>query len=227
MTEKLVHISQPRIYPHISYLSKIAQSDLYVCSDDLLLTPALFERRNLYWNFDAGDARYLLVPTNKGYLFGDTKITDLGFAARHRRILRDSYRFAKDVPFFNDSILNYLVFDAENDSFLEYFKEQLRRIFDLFGIKTEIAFASEVHSMNRKVNRLNDILRYFGATRYLSGICGKDYIKDDLCVPVVFHNTLTPRFRANPHTDKMLLYIDNIFYMGIDYIRRIIFDEEA
>ena len=211
----IVHISQPRIYPHLSYLEKIASADLFVVMDDLVLKPELFERRNRYFNPMSGDARYLVVPTEKGKIFSQTRITDLDFAAKHRRILIDCYRKAR---YFSRDILEYLVCDPDGDNFMDYFFKTFHRVCEVLDITTPTALASEVPGASKKVQRLNDILSYFHADRYLSGSAGATYMNGDCIVPVEFrdHEREVSVFHTNPDTDDMLMFVDTLFHCGID-----------
>lgn len=217
----IVHISQPRIYPHLSYLEKIASADLFVVMDDLVLKPGLFERRNRYFNPMSGDARFLTIPTERGKVFSETGITDLSFAARHRRILADCYRKSK---FFSRDALEYLVCDPDGDNFMDYFFKTFSRTCEVLGITTPTALASEVPGRSKKVQRLNDILSYFHADEYLSGAAGASYMNGGCIVPVTFrdHDQEVAVFHTNPATDAMLMFVDTLFNCGVDKTKELL-----
>jgi hypothetical protein len=200
-------------------LEKIASADLFVVLDDLMLKPELFERRNRYYCFNAGEPRFLTIPTEKKRQHRHLKITDLDFAKKHRRILKDNYW--KRTARFDEDILNEIVFDPANESFLEYYTESLARTMKLLGFHTEIALSSQVASPNVKTERLNDILRYHQADTYLSGACGAEYMGEDCCVPVVFrrHEEEVSRFHSNSNTDMMLMFIDTLFDKGLEFTK--------
>ena len=218
----VVHISQPRIYPHLSYLEKIASADLFVVMDDLVLKPELFERRNRYFNPQSGDARFLIVPTEKGRVFAETRITDPEFASKHRRILRDSYR--KIAKFYSDDLLEYLVCDPDGDNFMAYFFKTFSRTCEVLGITTPTRLASEVPGASKRVQRLNDILSHFHADRYLSGSAGATYVNGGCIVPVEFrdHEREVSAFRTNPNTDEMLMFLDTLFHCGVDKTKELL-----
>lgn len=218
----IVHISQPRIYPHLSYLEKIDAADLFVVMDDLILKPELYERRNKYYNYMSGDARFLTIPTEKGKIFSETKILDLDFAAKHRRILSDCYR--KKAVFFCESLLEYIVCDPDTEWFMDYFFKTMERTQKLLNITTPIKLASEVPGHSKKVQRLNDILSFYNADGYLSGAAGAEYIKGDCIVPVTFrdHQKEVEVFHTNPNTNDMLMFIDTIFNCGLIKTRELL-----
>lgn len=218
----IVHISQPRIYPHLSYLEKIDAADLFVVMDDLVLKPELYERRNRYYNPMSGDARFLTIPTEKGKIFSETKILDLDFAAKHRRILRDCYR--KHSRFYCDSMLEYLVCDPDTEWFMDYFFKSMEQIGKVLNITTPIKLASEVPGHSKKVQRLNDILSFYNADEYLSGAAGAGYMNGDCIVPVTFrdHQKEVEVFHTNPNTDDMLMFVDTIFNSGIEKTRELL-----
>ncbi|MGE4300841.1 MAG: WbqC family protein [Victivallaceae bacterium] len=217
----IVHISQPRLYPHLSYLEKVFSADLFVVLDDLPIKPELFERRNRYFNSSAMASRWLTVPTSKGEEFRHTRILDLDFAAKHRRILYDNYLRA---PHFDDSLLMFLVPDPVGDSFLDYYMDSIRRVSDVLlpgSCLPRIGFSSSAGSCNTGVQRLNDILSYYNADVYLSGSAGAEYIHGNCIVPVTFrdHRDEVSRFHTNPLCDDMLMYIDTIFNCGVEFTR--------
>lgn len=218
----IVHISQPRIYPHLSYLEKIASADLFVVMDDLVLKPELYERRNRYFNPDAGEARFLTIPTEKGRSFAETRITDLDFASKHRRILRDSYR--RRAKFFSEELLGYLVCDPDCDSFMAYFFKTFSRTCEVLGITTPTELASNVPGSSKKVQRLNDILTYFRADEYLSGAAGASYMNGGCVVPVTFrdHAREVSVFHTNPAVGDMLMFIDTLFHCGVDKTKELL-----
>lgn len=217
----VVHISQPRIYPHLSYLEKIASADLFVVMDDLIMKPELFERRNRYYNPMSGDARFLTIPTEKGKVFSEMKILDMDFAKKHRRILYDSYRKS---PYFSFAILDYLVCDPDSDSFMEYFFKTIHRIFEVLDIITPIELASKVPGEAKKTARLNQILEFFNADEYLSGSAGANYINGECIIPVTFrsHEEEKQQFHTNPNTNDMLMFADTLFNCGIEKTKELL-----
>ncbi len=223
---EVISIAQPRIYPNITYLDKINSCDTFVISNDLEVNKSAFEIRNKYYNYQAKAPKYLNMPIQGVKAFKELKISDMNFAKKHRDVLSVNY---KHSPFFDEGILEHLLFDPKTEWFLDYFCKHIMRMMYLFNITTNLELASDANPQSAKSFRLDEIITHFKGDVYLSGIGGKnylwtDYIKDSSGADVIWHDTDNDKFN-NIHDDApMLMIFDTLFEQGIDEIKSILND---
>jgi hypothetical protein len=216
---RILNISQPRVYPHITYLDKIAQSDLFIVSDDLVVKKNLFEIRNKYFCRLSKKPQYLNFPIEKKVEFFDLKIKNhQDIFNKHRKILHDNY---KRYPHYNDRILPATLPNSD-EHYMGFFLSHLQLLMGILDIHTPIEFASAVKTSKKGQERLVDIITHYNGTDYISGICGSNYIHE-LPVPFVYHDSNHPRFHDyRPNDDNWYMIYDMIFSIGLDAVKKII-----
>lgn len=214
-----IHISQPRMYPHISYLDKINKADIFVVSDDLIVKKNLFEVRNKYHCILSHTSKYLNVQIQDKRMFRYLKVMHPLFYRKHKLILKHSYN---KYPYYDYDILEKSFPDGfTSPNFMEYFLHEIRALMKLLDIDTTIRMSSHANSQNRKTERLNDIIKYYDGEHYISGMFGRKYI-ENLCVPVEYHDTNEPKFYYG-RKDMLMIY-DTIFSIGVEETKKIIHD---
>ena len=217
LMSKILNISQPRVYPHITYLDKIAKSDLFIVSDDLVVKKNLFEIRNKYFCKLSREPKYLNLPIVEKPSFNQLKISDTSVFEKHKKILTDNYR---KYQYFDISILEK-TFQYDSDSYFDFFLSHLTALFELLDINTPIELVSSVNTTKNGQERLSDIIQHFNGTHYISGICGADYIHQ-LPVPFEFHNSTDRKFQYRFDDDNWYMIYDMIFSIGLDSVKDII-----
>lgn len=207
-----VVISQPRAYPHITYLHKLVNADTFIISDDLVVKKNLFEIRNKYKCKLSNKSQYLNIPVEAKVPFNELVIKDTAFARKHTKILHDSY---KDYPHYDRQILELTIPHGITDWFL-WWKIHMISLCQLLEIDLKMQLASKVGTTEKKTDRLVKILDYFGATEYLSGIAGKDYLElDKIKIPVTYHDTDNEMFKYREGDGNMYMIYDTIFTLGL------------
>jgi hypothetical protein len=176
----IVSVHQPQYIPWLGYFDKIARSDYFIFLDCVQYKPREFQNRNKIRTKDGWI--WLTVPViNKGK--GRQKILDvqidngLPWQRQHLNSLKTFYARAK-------------FFDLYFPFFEEIYKKRWEKLTDLnlaiidyalkeLKIETLLRFESEldIHSMG--TDRIIDICKKLNADTYLSGIGGKDYLKED------------------------------------------------
>lgn len=216
--EKIIHISQPRIYPHITYLDKVSKSDLFIVSDDLENQKGKFELRNKFLEKLSQSPKYLNVPIEKKDRFRDLIISDLSYYKKHRDVLYYSY---KDYPFFDKSILEQLIPEPKSKWYIEQWENTFINITKMLDISINFDYATKVQSTKHKVERLEEIVGYYQGTKYLSGIAGEDYIKE-MKYPFVIHSTEDSKFEYRESDNNYYMIADTIFLKGIKEVKNIL-----
>lgn len=216
----IVSINQPAYLPWLGYFERIAASDLHLVLDTVQFERNSFTNRNKVRT--ATGWTWLTVPVNlKGHLSGlaiaDVEIADDHWRRKHWSTIQQSYRRA---PHF-----------AEHSGFFEQlYARPWHRLVDLldaitryllraFAITTEIREARSLGVEGRKSDLVLNLCRRAGATRYLSGTLGRDYLDEAgfraAGIAVDYQDYAHPRYaQAYPGFEPYMSAIDLLFNAG-------------
>lgn len=174
----IVSIHQPSYLPWLGYFDKIARSDLFIWLDNVQFQKNSFQNRNKILTKDG--PVWLTVPMRTSGVLYDTLLKDVeidnskNWRAKHLSSIRMNYnkasRFGDCFPaltrFYEREwpTLDQLCWDM-----LEYFNT-------LFCVKTPIRRASEMSADGTKSHLILDLCKKAGATTYLSGALGRNYL---------------------------------------------------
>jgi hypothetical protein len=176
----IVAIHQPEHLPWLGFFDKLRQADLFVLLDTTQYAKDDFQNRN---RIRAGGApAWMTVPVyTRGashQLITEVQVcNDQNWRGRCWGLLRTHYRkapyFTAHAPFFEALYARtwtHLV--TLNASLIEYLAEQ-------FGLHTRVVRASELDVWEHGGTATNlAICRRVGATTYLSGPHGRDYLDE-------------------------------------------------
>ncbi|HVI52294.1 MAG TPA: WbqC family protein [Candidatus Sulfotelmatobacter sp.] len=174
----LLSINQPAYLPWLGYFHRIAISDMHVVLDHVQFEKNSYTNRNKIRI--AQGSSWLTVPVLTGGKFGDLTISSLEIAnqswrRKHWETIRQNYT---RTPFF-----------GEHKDFLEEtYRREWPRLADLtrfmttyllaaLDIKTPLLYSSEMAVEGAKDLLILDICRKTGATTYLSGALGRQYLQ--------------------------------------------------
>jgi hypothetical protein len=110
----------------------------------------------------------------------ETKVADPSWAPRHWKTLSQSYARAPHFPLFQRTFeeLYARTEGMERLSLVNrLFLDELCRI---LGIRTKVSWSSDYGIIEGRTERLVDLCRKTGATRYLSGPLARNYIDEAL-----------------------------------------------
>jgi hypothetical protein len=197
----IVSINQPAYLPWLGYFHRIAVSDLHVVLDHVQFEKNSFTNRN---KLRIGStSAWLTVPLRTKGRFGDLAINEVEiaddgrWAAKHLATIRQGYARA---PFF-----------ADHEASLEsIYCRRWRRLIDLvdeltsyqlmsFGIDKATLRSSELAVGGHKEELVLNICRQVGATTYLSGSLGRQYLREEpfreAGIEVLYHEYAYPEYR--------------------------------
>lgn len=162
-----VAIHQPNYAPWLGYFQKMASADLLILLDDVQFTKNSFTNR-----VRIAGGRWLTVPVRatSTTLIRDVVIADEHFAARHRGQLDAAYPPSECLTEFLK-----LESDFQGIHLLEINLQVLAFIRERLGITTPMLMSSDVKATGRSTERLVNLIRMVGGTRYLSGGGGSKY----------------------------------------------------
>jgi len=218
----IVTIHQPNYFPYPGFFQKVLLSDIYV-----VLNRAQFEfditNRNKIITLEGSWSR-ISVPIKKGQKF---------FEIRDVEINNDQPWAEKNWDLICKSYDNSPFFDLYKGTLNSIFKKKWNLIFDLnfhtlkkvlewLDIKTEIIFDSELDVTGKSSEHLLNICKKLGATKYLSGPGGSEYLNEKIFEqnkikveyqkydPIVYPQKYAKSFVSN------LSILDLLFNVGSD-----------
>ena len=176
-TGKTVAIVQSSYIPWKGYFDLIASADQFILLDDVQYTARDWRNRNRIKTREGTAWLSIPVHTKGRYLqaIKEVQVSDATWRERHWKTILHNYRQAKYFDAYADRFQAlYLDEDDERLSAINY--RFLKAICDALAIETKIGCSMEFPLLEGKTERLVDLCRQCGATRYLSGPSARAYI---------------------------------------------------
>ena len=219
----IVSINQPAYLPWLGYFHRIAVSDLHIVLDHVQFEKNSYTNRNKIRTPQGWT--WLTVPVSTKNRFGDLPISGLEFAAgsnwqaKHWATLRQNYARAAH-------------FHRYAEAFESFYRSQWTRLNDLMramnawtlkelGVETPLGYSSEMGVGGSKSELVLNLCRAVGATVYLSGPLGRDYLDAGSFaaagIEVRYHDYTHPRYRqAYQGFESYMAAADLLFNCGPD-----------
>ena len=175
----IVSVHQPQYLPWLGYFHKIDKSDCFVFLDSVQYKPREFQNRNRIRTKDGWI--WLTVPVQvKGHYrqpIADVLIDNSqDWASDHRRSLQVWYAkapfFKEHFPFFED------LYGRRWERLMELNISVIRYCLAALGMTTRVEFESELGTTEHSTARIIQLCKKLGASTYLSGTGGKDYLDE-------------------------------------------------
>jgi WbqC-like protein family len=229
----IVSINQPAYLPWVGYFHRIATSDAHIVLDDVQFEKNSFTNRNKV-RTHAGWC-WLTVPVKTAGRFQDLPINALeivnakAWAPKHWATLRMNYSKA---PFFDQHARFFEHVYARPWCKLEdMVREVTEYLLDVFNIGTQLHFSSCMKASGKKDELVLNLCRELGATLYISGPLGKNYLREELFreqgIAVRYHNYHHPTYaQVYPGFEPYMAAIDLLFNAGPESREILIKDQE-
>ncbi len=216
-----VGIIQSNFLPWRGYFDFIREVDLFVLEDDLQYTKSDWRNRNKIKS--PRGSEWITVPVRykrTTQLIQDTPI-DYGqpWAKKMLNRIRESYR---NAPYFElcFSELSELLYQP----FVSISELNINLIHWVCGhleINTPLQFSKHYRPQGTKTERVLDILQKAGASVYLSGPSGRNYIVPELFqqagIQLEYKQYNYPEYeQLHPPYDPAVSVLDLLFMMGAD-----------
>ena len=176
----IVSINQPAYLPWLGYFHRIAVSDAHIVLDHVQFEKNSFTNRNKVRT--GSSTPWLTIPVRTKGRFGElpinqVEIAENRWAAKHLATIRQGYARA---PFFAPH-------GAALESSYEQTRSRLVEVIDdltsyqlgAFGIATPLVRSSDLTARGSKDELVLNLCREVGATIYLSGPLGRDYLHEE------------------------------------------------
>jgi len=174
----IISIHQPAYLPWLGYFDKLMRGDIFVFLDNVQFEKNSFINRNKIKTPQG--AIWLTVPAKlKGHLGKTIKETGIDnskdWQKNHLSTIFFNYKKARNFSVLYPELEKLYAKEYGNMSDLCY--DQLLFWLDWLGIKKEIINASELGLTSEKSDLVLEICGKLGATKYISGTLGRDYLE--------------------------------------------------
>ena len=190
----IVSIMQPAYLPWLGYFDRIARADLHVVLDHVRIEKRGFTRRNRVRTPEGWG--WLSVPVlTKGRSrevgIDELRIAnDSDWARKHRETIRRCYSGAAYFDEYFPTLSGLL--DRKWDRLVELCGAVADWQLGAFGIGTPHVLSSSFGLASTKGELILDLCREVGATTYLSGPFGRDYLVEERFteagIAIVYHD---------------------------------------
>ena len=217
----IVSINQPAYLPWSGYFHRIGISDLHIVLDHVQFEKNSFVNRNRIRTHDGW--AWLTVPVRTKGRFGQLSIKDLEvvssqrWAAKHWMAMVTNYsaaaHFQDHVVFFQE------LYEREWETLGTLLDEVTRYLLRTFRIETPLRFSSELEPSRHKDELVLELCRRVGATTYVSGPFGRDYLHperfESAGIDLVFDDYVDPLYaQAYPGFEPRMSVVDLLFNHG-------------
>lgn len=228
--KKTVVIHQPDFLSYLGFFHRLLHADLYIVLDDVQFVKGTSQS---WMNRDkiktVNGEQWLTVNVQKAPR--DTKINEIllsdtsNWKKENLDLLRENY---KKSEYFNE-IFPYVekLYSYDYEKLSDFNMASILMLMELFDIKIDIVYSSELRTTQKKSERLVELLTQVDATHYLSGIGAKDYHNnkpfENAKIEVIWQNFKHPIY-PQLHGDFItyLSSIDLLFNCGIEKSREIL-----
>ena len=152
----------------------IQEADVFVFIDDVQFTYRDWRNRNRIKT--ANGLKWLTIPagSNTKRLIYEVEVPDSSWKAKHKRIITQYYRKA---PFFDEyAFVLDKIYDNKITNLSLFNQQATHTLSSLLGLSTPFLDSRTLKPEGTKDDRIIDIVKKVGGTRYLSGPSAKDYI---------------------------------------------------
>lgn len=223
----VVTIMQPAYLPWLGFFDRIQLSDHLIILDHVAIdknSKTKFANRNRIGT--ANGAQWLTVPILVRGPNADVPLNKISLSReqnwvrKHIASLRGAYGKAR---FFDDYFPAISAILTQDVTRLISVTEQLNRYFmDQLGITTRVDYSSTMSPESTKSDLIVELCRKAGATQYISGPFGRDYLDGELFdrhnIKLKFHDYRHPQYNQHHKGDFVpyLSIVDLLFNHGPD-----------
>ena len=179
---KTIAVVQSSYIPWKGYFELISRCDEFILFDDVQYTKRDWRSRNRIKTQHG--VQWLSIPVNVSGRFvqaiKDVTIAESGWNIKHWKSIAASYARAPYFAEYRDRIED--LYAHATDACLSAVNHRfIVGICDIIGIRTRISWSMDYDIVDGKTERLVELCRQAGATRYLSGPSARGYVD-----PVLF-----------------------------------------
>jgi len=217
----IVSINQPAYLPWLGYFHRIMRSDLHIVLDHVQFEKNSVTNRNKVRTSQGWC--WLTVPLLTKGKFGDLHINNLqidnvsSWSLKHEKTLRMNYSKAPHFVEYQKYFQG--IYEQEWKYLMPLLNETNSYLLEAFEIKTPLLLSSTMKVEGEKDELILNLCQAVGATTYLSGPFGRNYLRESLFkeagIKVVYHDYQHPVYKqAQPGFEPFMSAVDLLFNYG-------------
>lgn len=178
----IVSINQPAYLPWLGYFHRIAVSDVHVVLDHVQFEKNSFTNRNKIRTAEGWS--WLTVPVKTSGKFGELPINEVeisnekNWALKHWQSLR--FNYSKADFFGQHAVFFESIYARRWQKLAPLTGDITTYLLNAFGTGAKLYFSSQMKVSGKKDELVLNLCRELGATVYLSGPLGRNYLREDL-----------------------------------------------
>jgi hypothetical protein len=172
-----ISIHQPQYIPWMPYFAKIKEADLFVLLDHVEFQKNGLQNRNQIKS--SSGANWLTVPVVQSLgqkINAVETVGHMNWQAKHWNTIRHSYSKSKYFKTYADEIEE--VYQLKWNNLCELNCHLLKKLCKWLEIDTPMVLSSEYNLSSSGTDLVHEICSLNGATSYISGIGGKNYLDE-------------------------------------------------
>ncbi|HRJ30848.1 MAG TPA: WbqC family protein [Cyclobacteriaceae bacterium] len=226
----IVSIHQPHFLPWLGYFNKVWNSDVFVWLHNVQYRKNYFQSRTRLKNPHTLQEFWLTVPVRASLGMAIDEVVEVNDRWR-KPMAKTLEQFYKKTPYFQELGLELINLVHTCDANLDKLNYQFfLLILDKLNFPGKIVRVEELLPVSEEPNqRLIDICEKIGATRYIAGKGGKNYVNaqqwNKAGIEVIWQDFQPAQVRYPQQGNNFipgLSVIDCLFNTGIDETRRLI-----
>ena len=180
----IVSINQPAYLPWLGYFERIERSDIHIVLDHVQFEKNSFVNRNKIRSKD--NVIWLTVPLSTKGKFGKLQINNLEIASqinwqrKHWQTIKTCLSRAKYFKHYETVYES--IYLKQWSSFMPFASSLLEQHLSDLSIKTPIIYSSTLSPSGTKSDLILNLLQSVGATTYISGSQGRQYLNEQAFV---------------------------------------------
>ena len=217
----IVSINQPAYIPWLGYFDRISKSDLHIILNHVQFEKNSMTNRNKI-RTSQGWA-WLTVPLHTKGLFGNLSIQDIDISmsqpweSKHWKTLLNNYSkapyFSAHEAFFQE------IYQSKWDKLLSLIEKVNFYILQQLRVDKQLIYSSDLSPQSTKGELILELCKKVGATTYLSGPMGRNYLEEELFeaanIKLRFHDYAHPHYeQAYAGFEPYMSIIDLLFNHG-------------
>ena len=204
-----VTIHQPNYFPYPGLFHKLSLSDVFVVMDDVKFQFDITNRNKIIGKNE--NWQRITVPVKKNQTHKKIMDVEINNAISWREEnfskLCEVYDSSKFFHLYKEYFKN--IYEKKWEMLVDLNLETLKKTIEWLGIKIQIIKESELNVSGDASERLVNICELMNADTYVSGIGGKNYLKEELFeekniklqyqdyVPLKYKQNLSDKFISN------------------------------
>jgi len=197
----IVSINQPAYLPWLGYFDRIYKSDIHVVLDHVQFEKnSMINRNKILAN---GKEVMLTIPLQTKGKFGDLVIKDVAviqnqkWRKKHLSSIMQSYSKAPCKADFFPEL--QILYEDEGASLGDVLSKDMAFFLRALGINnTQIVYSSGMNISGAKSELVLNICKALGATEYISGPFGREYLDEDSFadngIEIIYHDYQHPEY---------------------------------